>query len=235
MSIIVDIIFVLLAAFLIGTAAKKGFVLSLLEWVAVFAAVFIAIKLSAPVSEFLYDSFVRTTVIEGLKENLPANVSAMAVGERIEAVLKAIPPFVLTAGKSLGIDADSIAQTIRSTGRFEGNTIELIEANIAAPIITSVIKLISVLVLILVFAIAFKALAYVVSKMIKKTPLIGPANTLLGAIVGVAKTLVIFCVVCALLQFSIAASPEGTAAEAVRDSRVVTIVNEYNPLISMFE
>ncbi|NMP36759.1 MAG: CvpA family protein [Clostridiales bacterium] len=239
----VDLILLVIAVAFIVIAAKKGFVLSLLEWVGVFIAVFLAVRLSAPVADVLYESFVKTTVLEGLRENLPQNVSTMVMSEKIDAIMKAIPEFVLSSGKSLGIDAQSIADSVKSTGRLEGNTIELIEQNIVGPIVTQVVKLITVLVLMVVFIIIFKAIAAVINKMIKKVPFVGTANILLGGIVGIGKAVIVLCIVCALLQFSVSASESdkavtetpSKATEAIMDSNIVSLVNDYNPIMKLFK
>ena len=101
MSIILDVILIAIFAAYVITAAKKGFVRTLLELVAVVAAIFLSFQISPVISQTVYDGFVEKEIVATLEEQISENVDALSVTEKANAVLDSIPDFAVI--KPVGI------------------------------------------------------------------------------------------------------------------------------------
>ena len=95
MSIILDVILIAIFAAYVITAAKKGFVRTLLELVAVVAAIFLSFQISPVISQTVYDGFVEKEIVATLEEQISENVDALSVTEKANAVLDSIPDFAV--------------------------------------------------------------------------------------------------------------------------------------------
>ena len=70
MSIVLDVILVVIFAAFVLTAAKKGFVKTLLELVATILALVLAYQLSPVIAQGAYDGFVKESMITSIEEQI---------------------------------------------------------------------------------------------------------------------------------------------------------------------
>ena len=115
MNIILDVILIAIFAAIVFAAVKKGFMLSLLELVAVIAALVLAFQLSPVVSQAAYDGIVEKSLIETVETQIDETLSLSETGTQAEVILNAIPGFMVDFASSAGIEVKEIKAKISST------------------------------------------------------------------------------------------------------------------------
>lgn len=229
MSIILDIILVAIFAAYVFFAAKKGFVRTLLELVAVVAAIFLSFQISPVISQTVYDGFVEKEIVATLEEQISENVDALSVTEKANAVLDSIPDFAVSLAASAGVEISTIKEQISSQKIDSQNLAQSLVDKIAEPIVVGALTIIIFILLAVVLMIALKFVAKLVSKLFD-IPLVKSVNRSLGGVLGAIKGVLVVIVICTALRF-IFGGGDGELSVAVNDSFVVGLLDEINPLI----
>lgn len=229
MFLVIDIILVAVFALFVYTAMKKGFMLSLLEFLAVIISFVLAYSLSPVVAEAAYDGFVEKQLVESVEEKIDENFSLEETGEQAEQLLDAIPDYMVIFAESFGISVNDIKHDlVKEDLSNENLATELVE-NIAQPIAIGALTVVSFLILAVVLQIILKVLARLISGVFK-LPVIGSANKILGAILGACKGIVVVIFICTVLTV-VFSSGDNEIADAVNDSLVINALDEINPFI----
>ena len=108
MSIILDVILLAVLAAFIFTAAKKGFMSTLLELLAVIVALVLAYQLSPVVAQATYDGIVEKKIIEEVETKIDETVDISATAEQTKVIVEAIPELMVKYAASVGVDTDEI-------------------------------------------------------------------------------------------------------------------------------
>ncbi len=199
MNIVLDVIVVAIVAICIFLSAKRGFVRTLLEVVGFVAAILIAINLSAPVADFIYDKAVSpsiekmvVTTIDEAASNTSAAVS--------DTIWEKLPNFVSNAAEKSGVTKDTVSNKLAG-GADSAAIAKSITDDVLAPIATTVIKFIVTVILFVILLFVVKLLARIINKLFKKS-LLGGANAALGGVLGAIKGIiytVLFCLLISLI------------------------------------
>ncbi len=229
MSIILDVILIAIFAAYVITAAKKGFVRTLLELVAVVAAIFLSFQISPVISQTVYDGFVEKEIVATLEEQISENVDALSVTEKANAVLDSIPDFAVSLASSAGVEISTIKEQISSQKFDSQNLAQSLVDKIAEPIVVGALTIIIFILLAVVLMIALKFVAKLISKLFD-IPLVKSVNKSLGGVLGAIKGALGVVVICTALRF-IFGGGDGELSVAVNDSFVVGLLDEINPLI----
>ena len=229
MSIILDVILIAIFAAYVITAAKKGFVRTLLELVAVVAAIFLSFQISPVISQTVYDGFVEKEIVATLEEQISENVDALSVTEKANAVLDSIPDFAVSLASSAGVEISTIKDQISSQKFDSQNLAQSLVDKIAEPIVVGALTIIIFILLAVVLMIALKFVAKLISKLFD-IPLVKSVNKSLGGVLGAIKGALVVVVICTALRF-IFGGGDGELSVAVNDSFVVGLLDEINPLI----
>lgn len=229
MSIILDVILIAIFAVYVITAAKKGFIRTLLELVAVVAAIFLSFQISPVISQTVYDGFVEKEIVATLEEQISENVDALSVTEKTNAVLDSIPDFAVSLASSAGVEISTIKEQISSQKFDSQNLAQSLVDKIAEPIVVGALTIIIFILLAVVLMIALKFVAKLISKLFD-VPLVKSVNKSLGGVLGAVKGALVVVVICTALRF-IFGGGDGELSVAVNDSFVVGLLDEINPLI----
>ena len=229
MSIILDVILIAVFAAYVITAAKKGFVRTLLELVAVVAAIFLSFQISPVVSQTVYDGFVEKEIVNALEEQINENVDALSVTETANAVLDSIPDFAVSLASSAGVEISTIKDQIASQKIDSQNLAQSLVDKIAEPIVVGALTIIIFILLAVVLMIVLKFVAKLISKLFN-IPLVKSVNKSLGGVLGAIKGALVVVVICTALRF-IFGGGDGELSVAVNDSFVMGLLDEINPLI----
>lgn len=229
MSIILDIVLVAIFAAYVFFAAKKGFVRTLLELVAVVAAIFLSFQISPVVSQTVYDGFVEKQIVTALEEQISENVDALSVSEKANAVLDSIPDFAVSLASSAGVEISTIKEQISSQKFDSQNLAQSLVDKIAEPIVVGALTIIIFILLAVVLMVVLKIAAKYISKLFD-IPLVKSVNRSLGGVLGAIKGVLVVIVICTALRF-IFGGGDGELSVAVNDSFVVGLLDEINPLI----
>mgnify|MGYP003468477050 FL=1 len=134
MSIILDVILVTIFAAFVFTAAKKGFMRTLLELLAVIVALALSYQFSPVVAQATYDEIVEKSLVEAVETQIDETVNVSSVTTQAEVLLDSIPGFMASFASSAGVDLDEIKTQISSEKFSSANlAIELVD-KIAKPI-----------------------------------------------------------------------------------------------------
>ncbi len=229
MSIILDVILIAILVLFIATAVKKGFMLSLLELVAVVVSFAAAFMFSPTLAQGVYDGFVEQTLLETLKAQLSENVNASGTIENIQLTISSLPEFVVNFANSIGFDIAAVSSSISSADLSAENLATELVTKIAEPMVVGVITVIAFIILAIVLCIALKFVAKLLSKVFN-LPIVGKVNKALGGILGGVKGIAVLVFICTILKLAFA-NGDGEFNLAVQNSFVVNFLDNINPFI----
>lgn len=229
MSIILDVILVTIFAAFVFTAAKKGFMRTLLELLAVIVALALSYQFSPVVAQATYDEIVEKSLVEAVETQIDETVNVSSVTTQAEVLLDSIPGFMASFASSAGVDLDEIKTQISSEKFSSANlAIELVD-KIAKPIAVGALTAIFFLLLSVVLIFVLKWIAGLLAKLFK-LPLIGTVNKVLGGVLGACKGVLVIVFICTFLDI-IFANGDGEISDMVNNSYVVGLLDNINPFI----
>lgn len=229
MSIILDVILVTIFAAFVFTAAKKGFMRTLLELLAVIVALALSYQFSPVVAQATYDEIVEKSLVEAVETQIDETVNVSSVTTQAEVLLDSIPGFMASFASSAGVDLDEIKTHISSEKFSSANlAIELVD-KIAKPIAVGALTAIFFLLLSVVLIFVLKWIAGLLAKLFK-LPLIGTVNKVLGGVLGACKGVLVIVFICTFLDI-IFANGDGEIPDMVNNSYVVGLLDNINPFI----
>ncbi len=230
MSLILDIILIAILVAFIASAVKKGFMLSLLELVAVIAALALAFSFSPVVAQGVYDGVVENVMIEALEEQIDQNVNASDIAENAELTLSVLPEFIVSLAENAGVDVAKIKDTIATADLSSENLATELVTKVAEPITVGVLTAVFFIILAILLVFVLKFVAKLLSKAFD-LPLVGKVNKTLGGILGAIKGIVVLVFICTILNFALS-NGDGELSTAVNESFVINILDYINPFIN---
>ena len=229
MSIILDVILVTIFAAFVFTAAKKGFMHTLLELLAVIVALALSYQFSPVVAQATYDEIVEKSLVEAVETQIDETVNVSSVTTQAEVLLDSIPGFMASFASSAGVDLDEIKTQISSEKFSSANlAIELVD-KIAKPIAVGALTVIFFLLLSVVLIFVLKWIAGLLAKLFK-LPLIGTVNKVLGGVLGACKGVLVIVFICTFLDI-LFANGDSEISDMVNNSYVVGLLDNINPFI----
>lgn len=236
MTLVLDIILAGIFIVLVVSAAKKGFVLTVLEVVAIIAALFCASYISEPIAQTSYDMFIKSSVVKTVN----AEISEKAVPANLgDVAFEAIPDYAVNFAECAGIDTQSVKISINNTiskAVQNGKTDEIgekVEENCVRPIAVPAIRIILFFILFVILLLVFRLIAKAVSKMVQ-IPVVGTLDTVLGGVIGALRGAAVLIIVSTVFVTMLSGG-DSDFAVAVRESKVIEFVNGYNPFIDKLQ
>ena len=214
---IVLIVIVLLAALI---SAKKGFIWSVLNLGAILISSVLSKLCAAPVAHFFYDSFLHGRIMGELNRLIPAGSVSGQIGESIESVLNELPVPVTAIAKQYGLYPDF-------SGGTQILTVEGIEQDYIVPIVTGVLTIIASVLLFIVFSAILKIVAGAINHNLsdkEKHKFVSRTNTLIGAVFGLLKGVLLAAVVCVLLNLVAPVAGNSTLATLTEGSYFCALI-----------
>lgn len=236
MTLILDIILAGIFVILVATAAKKGFVLTMLEVVAIIAAIFCASYISEPIAQSSYDMFLKGNIVKTINAEIDEKKSSANIND---VAFEAIPQYAIDFAECAGIDTQSVKTDIKNTiskalnnGKFD-EVGEKVEENCVRPVAVPAIRIILFLVLFVILLLIFRLIAKALSKAFK-LPIVGTLDTVLGGLLGAVRGAAVLLVISTVFV-TMLSSGDSDFAVAVRESKVIELVNSYNPFIDKLQ
>lgn len=193
---IFDIVLGVIAILIIVFTAKRGFVLSLLNTVSLALSGFLSYKFTKPLSEFIYSSFLYDKIETKLTEALSGLSQDTASDGKLDAMLSSLPSGIVNASQGLGFDVDTAMKSIDLELFANEKIIKAFIDNIASEIIMTVLEVVVFVVLFVLLSFILKNIAIIFSRLVRKIPIVGKANTFLGGALGIIKAVVCVSVIC---------------------------------------
>lgn len=192
-----DIALLAIVVVFVVFSAKKGFALSLLNTIAFAFSGILAYKLSGPLSELIFSSFLYDSMQTSFNEILSDISAETTHNGQLLALTEALPEGFVKIWEGFGFNLDNLLNTSMQAD-YPSNEVMVKSFidNVASEIVKSVLEIVLFILLFIILSIVLKYIASLLDKVIKITPIAGKANTVLGGVLGVIKGLVLVFVVC---------------------------------------
>ena len=194
MSLIIDLVFIGIILIFAFIGLSRGFIKEIVSLIGVILALVVSFYLSRIFADFIFETFVKDTVVEKISETIVSTAE-----NSVNGVVDVIPEYIVSAAKSMGFDITSsvnnnIASDIESTATSVSTSIV---EDVAGPLISGLISVVLFIILFIILKIVIGLIAKAL-----KLPVIKSANNFLGFSVGLIRgvlTVVICCYVLTIL------------------------------------
>ena len=228
MTIVLDLIIIGVIILNIFLGSKRGFMRVAIELAGFAAVLLIAVWASNNLVEPIYNDNFKQGVETKISETITVDLD-------VSSAYKSLPEFVTYILKMQNIDEQTIEQYINSQIDKGAESVAPAVADyVVKPIVTSVISAVLMLAIFLIGMFLIKLLAKWVNSLIKKTPFVGKINSVLGAVVGLLKGVVISMAIIWILGAITSVLPNGILSithDTVENAYICGIINDLNPLV----
>ena len=223
MAYIVDIIFVAIFALVVFISAKKGFFMSLFEFIGSLLSFLLAKILASTFTPMVYETFAEPRAEQYLTKAL-SDVGTTDYSEYIEQALSSIPASLDGAMMLIGIDRESLSQKLSSVDMNGDNLVESIMNTVVEPLGTVLIQLVLFAALAVIILVVMKLAAKLIDKLVDKLPKVKKFNTALGGVFGALRGVVIISVFAVVLSVIAGFISNDAFIESVSNSIIINIV-----------
>lgn len=186
---ITDIIIVAVIVLFALIGVKRGIAKTILNLAGLVLTAISAYYLSSFLSQFIYDSFLKQTVITNIQQIIEQNGIDYALNNCLEAVPQWINGILSFFAGIFGVSLDEFESQLIIPSDISSSTSQVVESAVA-PVVTSVLSIIFVIVLFVIIFIIVKKLIRLASGVFN-IPVIKQINQLLGGIFGLAEGLLV--------------------------------------------
>lgn len=222
------VILILLACVLWGY--HRGFVKTAVKTIGCVAAIVLAFIFSSVVAETVFDMVIEKPLKEYTSEQV-IDTAGEAIETQVEHIMADLPEWTKTVLSQMGYDT---AQDVLEQWEpdADATAADLVD-NLIRPPLVAVLRLIAFLILFLVLMVVVSLLSKV-AKQIFRLPVLRQFDKTLGIVTGAIQgVLWVFGLVTALqLYVSLTASDAVITQEMLRDTTLVRIVMDWNPVTS---
>lgn len=186
---ITDIIIVAVIVLFTVIGVKRGLAKTLLNLAGLLITAISAYYLSSFLSQLIYDSFIKQTVINNIQQMIEQNGIDYAFSNCLEAVPQWINGILSFIMGIFGVSLSEYQSQLALSSNFSTSASQAVE-NILAPVVTSVFGMFILIVLFIIILFVVKKLVKLISRVFN-IPVIKQINQLLGGIIGLAEGLLI--------------------------------------------
>lgn len=233
MANVLDIIIVALFVFLVVTAYRKGFISTVIDTFSFVISGALSYKFLEPVSEKVYDLFVRNLVETRFTRVLDDVSSNLTVKDKLSAMIDGLPQSAVKLAELIGVNVNSLKLSVPSASKLTDE--ELISLAVDKIGHTVMIHITEAIVFVLLFIVIAFAIGFLVKlfKKVNDIPVLGKFNAILGGAVGLVKATVLVFVICTVFYFVVGMSGAQPLIEAINNSHIYTVIIENNPIIGL--
>lgn len=199
MSIILDLIIVFTILLFIIMSARKGFVRTLIEVVGFVAAIAVALSISTPVSDFIYEKTVRPSINKSVESTIAAGASTTE--EAIDSVLAKFPSFI-SKSEFLNNNKEDVSQSATNVAIDDSVALSnIVSDTFIKPPLIKLFSIFVSIILIIILLIIVRILAKLINKLFSFS-VVGKINKFLGGILGAVKGFgfaIVFCLIVGLV------------------------------------
>ena len=196
----IDLILFVFVALMCVYGIFKGFLLTVLQFGSTIGGGILAKIFAGPVSSFIYRHFIEESVTEKLFEIMPSGSVSGELQSWLDKALSSIPSGVVKVAESFGLIPD-VTETFTAGNEI---TVGFIRVNYIEPLITGVLKVVSVVILFVIFFVFLRIVCYIINKILtdrKKHNIIDSTNKILGGVFGALAGIVPALLIAAALTF----------------------------------
>ena len=196
-ALILDILFVLIAAIFIFVGVKRGFIKSLIQSAKMILTIVITYFLGSSVATFLKDKFIFKAVYDfwyGKVDGVYQDATASLNVDEFTSTIESIPSFLLADEKK--------AEILESVSEESGAAIvDSVSTSLATPVADAISGILGY---VLTFVLAFVLLtvaAWLLTKIADRIAFIGTANRILGGVFGALMGSIVLMIIAAIIGF----------------------------------
>ena len=196
-AIILDILFVLVAAIFIVVGVRRGFIKSLIQSAKLLLTIIATYFLGSHVATFIKDKFIFQKVYDFWYEKIDGIYQAANSSlntEELRGTVESAPDFLLAPEKK--------AEILESLSEESGAAmVESVSTNLANPIADVISNILGYA---LTFVLAFIVLtvaAWLLTKIADRIAFIGTANRILGGVFGALLGIIVLMVIAVIVNF----------------------------------
>ncbi len=223
MAYIIDIVLIAVFALVIFVSAKKGFFVSLFDFIGSLLSFFLAKILASTFAPAAYEAFVGPGAEQYLTKTL-AGVGTTDYSEHIEQALSSIPASLDGVMQLIGIDREALSERLSSLDMNGDNLVESIMNTVVEPIGTVLVQIVLFAALSVIILIVLKFLVKLIDKLVDKLPKIKKFNAVLGGVFGALRGVVIIAVLAVLLSVAAGFISNDAFIESVSNSIIINFV-----------
>ncbi|MBQ2847750.1 MAG: CvpA family protein [Clostridia bacterium] len=215
-SLMIDVILVLILVSCVFDGRRKGFVKMVLSIAATIVSILIAYEYSVPVAEWANEAFVHEATVNTIAEMITSHLNGGT-----QAVINAIPEYIIDAAETGGVSVSSVISDI-------GSSVDAVQAaeQIYSGIYNVIIEtLLSAAAFFVVYAVCNFILSFGVSAINRffRLPVLKGLNKLLGGVLGGVKGVIVITVVSLTLVVAGDLFPDAVGV-VVKESNIPQIV-----------
>ncbi len=232
MPIILDLTAVLFVVGYIRSSARRGFVRTVVQLAGFFVSMLLANTLSGPAAEYTFVHFVKEGLTEKISEQILSTGSAGSFLQTLRTALESIPAYLLRALEFAGLPADFTLPSV--AGSAQQLAASLVEQTIGP----TCIALFSTIFFLLFFSF-FLFLTRTVSRCftgIRRIPIVGPLNSILGGCAGAVEGVLYLYLVVAIASLVLALTGDSIPylnRETLENTWILRLFLEKNALGSL--
>lgn len=220
----VDIALLFIAVITIADGRRKGFVKTVLGFIAFFASVFIARSLFEQVGEWIYDAFLRRMATDFIAGRVAA-CSVALTGDTAASFAAELPRWITETAQGLGVSLEGLLSSAAASAPDEHELAGLLMDKILGGAVLSIAQITAFLSLFTASSIVLDVVIGAVNKVFK-LPVLKQINRSLGAVVGAVKAVAAVLLISTVLCLSQSLLPGTRLAEAAASSRIVAFVSQ---------
>ncbi len=175
---------------------KRGFIYMVLNAAGTIVSLIAASFLSSMFSLLIYNLAFKQNIINGLTD-ATSQITTSDPAQMAQQTIEAVSNFVLNVFSFLGLDQQSLANTLKESVIGIPETLEEIIRPFAVKMISCVLTIVFFLVLMIVVGFLIKKF----SAMLNKIKIIGVPNRILGIVVGVVQAVFVSMLLTLILYF----------------------------------
>ncbi len=219
---LIDIIFIVIFLISVLAAARKGFLLSLLEIGASVASVIAAKVLSAPLAQLVYNDYARGPVLDKVQSLLPADITSGDPQVLMDGLLAQLPPGVVSIAQTYGLVPENAEVVDNAAAFFSIDNLEMLYIK---PFCLTVFELLA---MVIVFYVLFVVLRFAVRLIDVAIHRNKPQkiNRIAGGLLGAVKAVIPIAVFAVLLNLAADYKLNDTLTAAVENSRICAVIDE---------
>lgn len=222
MSLLLDLLIVAVLVFGLLSGVRRGFVRTVIELIGYALILVLAFTAAGPVSEKVYDKFVRETVEQSVSSAF-SETAVESIEPSVDEVYERLPDSIKSLLAHYSVTPESVKSALNDhTGETAETLAGRISDLVAAPF-QSLIRLIVIGLLFAVGLVVIRLVAKACNSLVEALPLVGGLNRFLGGTAGLLKGAVISVFVANLLMLLLSLSSDGILGITVADAEKTTL------------
>ncbi len=195
--ILLDVLVVVVIISMVKSSARRGFVRTVIQFAGYLVSLGISSVASRMAAIFVYSSFVREGIVDLIARNIQNVTDQEMVMEELIAALESLPSILQSALSQAGVDLTSALYGL--TGDSVGKIAAVVADTVVGPAAIGLLRTVFFVIFFSICMLFVKSFARLF-RGLYRIPLLGPANALLGGMVGGLEAILVVYVAAVLVS-----------------------------------